>query len=145
MVQKLKVVFHLRDLPESLIFNRAGGGEGASEYRWEVSIDVDPGQEDGQFGMDFQMSATHSVPPENEDGGTSAAIGSKVEAHTWIRFQDGFRRMEEAAIVVSPSADTITLVGDFPGITPDSRLIFNAYDSLHGYEHVECQDLPSPE
>ena len=143
--ETLAVVFHLRDVPEKLVFNRAGVGEGASEYRWEVSIDVDPGQEDGQFGMDFQMSATHSVPPENEDGGTSAAIGSKVEAYTWIRFQDGFRRMEEAAIVVSPSADTITLVGDFPGITPDSRLIFEAYDSLNGNEQVECQELPSPE
>ena len=87
------------------------------------------------------MSATHTVLPENIDSGAAASIESKVEAHISRRVQDRFRRMGEAAIVVSPSADTITLVGDFPGITPDSRLIFNAYDSLDGSEHVECQEL----
>jgi len=140
--ETLAVIFQLRDVPETLIFNRAGVGEGEYEYRWEVSIDVDPGQESGQFGLDYEMSATHTVSPENADGSTTAPIESKVEAYTSRRVEDGFRRMEEASIVVSPRADTITLIGDIPGITPDSRLIFNAYDSLSGNEHVECQELP---
>ena len=139
--ETLAVVFQLRDVPETLVFNRAGVGEGAYEYSWEVSIDVDPGQETDQFGLDYAMSATHTVLSENIDSSTTASIESKVEAYTWRRIQDGFGRIGEAAIVVSPSADTITLVGDFPGITPDSRLIFNAYDSLNGSEHVECQEL----
>lgn len=141
--ETLVAVFQLRDVPEALVFNRAGVGERAYEYRWEVSIDVDPGQESGQFGLDYEMSATHTVLPENADSSTTASIESKVEAYTSRRIEDGFRRMETAAIVVSPRADTITLVGDIPGITPDSRLIFNAYDSLNGNEHVECQELPS--
>ncbi len=140
--ETLAVIFQLRDVPETLVFNRAGVGEGVSEYSWEVSIDVDPGQESGQFGLDYEMSATHTVLPENRDSDTTAAIESTVEAYTSRRIQDGFRRMGEAAIVVSPSADTITLVGDIPGITPDSRLIFNAYDSLDGNGQVECQELP---
>ena len=143
--ETLAVVFHLRDVPETLVFNRGGVGERAYEYGWKVSIDVDPGQESGQFGLDYQMSASHTVLPENRDSSTSAAIGSKVEAYTSKRIQDGFRRLGEAVIVVSPRADTITLVGDIPGITPDSRLIFNIYDSLNGNEHVECQELPSSE
>lgn len=140
--ETLAVIFQLRDVPETLVFNRADAGESAYEYRWEVSIDVDPGQESGQFGLDYEMSATHTVSPENADSSTTAPIESKVEAYTSRRIEDGFRRMEEAAIVVSPRADTITLIGDIPGITPDSRLIFNAYDSLSGNEHVECQELP---
>ena len=140
--ETLAVIIQFRDVPERLVFDREGVGERAYEYRWEISIDVDPGQENGQFGLDYEMSATHTVLPENIDSNTAASIESKVEAYTSRRVQDGFRRMGEAAIVVSPSADTITLVGDFPGITPDSRLIFNAYDSLDGSEHVACQELP---
>ena len=143
--ETLAVVFHLRDVPETLVFDREGVGERVYEYGWEVSIDVDPGQESGQFGLDYEMSANHTVLPENRNSDTSAAIGSKVEAYTSRRIEDGFRRMGEAAIVVSPYADTITLVGDIPGITPDSRLIFNAYDSLKGSEYVECREMPSSE
>jgi len=143
--ETLAVIFQLRDVPETLEFNRADVGESAYEYRWEVSIDVDPGQESGQFGLDYEMSATHTVLPENAGSSTTASIESKVEAYTSRRIEDGFRRMEAAAIVVSPRADTITLIGDIPGITPDSRLIFNAFDSLNGNELIECQELPSSE
>ena len=143
--ETLAVIIQFRDVPERLVFDREGVGERAYEYRWEISIDVDPGQESGQFGLDYEMAATHIVLPENVDSRTAAAIESKVEAFTSRRVEDGFRRMGEAAIVVSPFADTITLIGDFPGITPDSRLIFNAYDSLDGNDHVECQEAPSLE
>ena len=143
--ETLAVVFHLRDVRETLLFNRAGLREGLHEYSWNVLIDVDPGQETGQFGLDYQISATHAVLPETKGSGTTASIGSTVEAYTYRRFQDSFRRLGEAVIVVSPYADTITLVGDIPGITPDSRLIFSAYDSLNGNEHVECRELPSSE
>ena len=143
--ETLAVVFHLRDVRETLLFNRAGVREGLHEYSWNVLIDVDPGQETGQFGLDYQISATHAVLPETKGSGTTASIGSTVEAYTYRRFQDSFRRLGEAVIVVSPYADTITLVGDIPDITPDSRLIFSAYDSLNGNEHVECQELPSSE
>lgn len=140
--ETLAVIFQFRDVPERLVFDREGVDARAYEYRWEVSIDVDPGEETGQFGLDYEMSATHTVLPENIDSGTAASIESKLEAYTSRRVQDSFRRMGEATIVVSPSADTITLIGDFPGITPDSRLIFNVYDSLDGSEHVACQELP---
>jgi hypothetical protein len=143
--ETLAVVFQLRDVPETLVFDREGVGERAYEYGWEVSIDVDPGQESGQFGLDYRMSAYHTVLPENKESSTTAAIGSKVEAYTSKRIQDSFRKLGEAVIVVSPYADTITLVGDIPGITPDSRLIFDVYDSVNGSEYVGCQELPSSE
>ena len=143
--ETLAVVFHHRDVPETLVFDREGVWEGLHEYSWNVLIDVDPGQETGQFGLDYQISATHAVLPETKGSSITASIGSTVEAYTYRRFQDSFRRLGEAVIVVSPYADTITLVGDIPDITPDSRLIFSAYDSLNGNEHVECRELPSSE
>ncbi len=143
--ETLAVIFQLRDVPETLVFDRTGVGEGEYEYRWEVSIDVDPGQESGQFGLDYEMSATHTVLSGDADSSTAASIDGKVEAYISRRIEDGFRRLEEASIVVSPRADTITLIGDIPGITPDSRLIFSAYDSKVGNEHIECQELPSSE
>ena len=44
-----------------------------------------------------------------------------------------------ASIEVSSEENTITLVGDIPGITSESRLAFEVYDFLHDYEQVTCQ------
>ena len=143
--ETLAVIFQLRDVPEELVFDREGVGERVYEYGWKVSIDVDHGEESGQLGLDYEMSAIHTVLPENRDSSTSAAIDSKVEVNTSRRIEDSFRRMGEATMVVSPYADTITLIGDIPGITPDSRLIFDVYDSVNGYEYVGCQELSSSE
>ncbi len=143
--ETLAVIFQLRDVPEELVFDREGVGERVYEYGWKVSIDVDHGEESGQLGLDYEMSASHTVLPENRDSSTSAAIGSKVEVKTSRRIEDSFRRMGEATMVVSPSADTITLIGDIPGITPDSRLTFDVYDSVNGSEYLGCQELSSSE
>ena len=53
------------------------------------------------------------------------------------------RRASDISLKVSPSpeGDTITLTGDIPGITSQSRLEFEAYDFRHGYEQVACQAL----
>ncbi|MDE0463453.1 MAG: hypothetical protein OXH93_13645 [Caldilineaceae bacterium] len=45
------------------------------------------------------------------------------------------------SLKVSPEGDTIALTGDFPGVTLQSRLGFEAYDCLHGSEQVACQIL----
>ena len=46
-----------------------------------------------------------------------------------------------SSIEVSPEENTITLVGDIPGITSQSRLEFEAYDFLQGSDQVACQVL----
>ncbi|MDE0078596.1 MAG: hypothetical protein OXO50_13825 [Caldilineaceae bacterium] len=45
----------------------------------------------------------------------------------------------EFSIEISSEENTITLVGDIPGITPQSRLEFEVYDFLHGHEQVTCR------
>ena len=51
------------------------------------------------------------------------------------------RRAGNISLKVSPEGDSITLTGDVPGITSQSRLEFEAYDFLHGSEQVACQVL----
>ena len=59
--ESLTVVFHLRDLPESLTFNRTELGQGTMEYSWEVAIDVDNDRSTGPGGFDTLLSAYHVV------------------------------------------------------------------------------------
>ena len=141
--ETLAVIFHLRDLPGRLVFDRTGVSENFIEYYWKVRIDLDRNQETGSAGFDYALSARHAVQSESEGSNAAASIGSKVQALTMEAFDsDSYVERGEASVVVSADANTITLVGDIPGITPDSRLEFEAYDFHKGSERVACQ-LPS--
>ena len=49
------------------------------------------------------------------------------------------RRASNISLKVSPEGDSITLTGDFPGITRESTLLFWAYDTLAGQDGIACQ------
>ncbi len=137
--ETLAVIFHFRDLPESLVFDREGVSENVIEYYWWVQIDLDRNQETGSAGFDYALSASHVVQSESEGSNAAASIGSKVQARTMEAFHSGsYAYRGQASVVVSADANTITLVGDIPGITPDSRLEFEAYDYFESSERVGC-------
>ena len=137
--ETLAVIFHFRDLPESLVFDREGVSENVIEYYWWVQIDLDRNQETGSAGFDYALSASHVVQSESEGSNAAASIGSKVQARTMEAFHSGsYAYRGQASVVVSADANTITLVGDIPGITPDSRLEFEAFDHFEGSERVAC-------
>ena len=46
----LTAVFHLRDLPETLTFDRPGVAPGSIEYSWEVWLDLDADPGTGFYG-----------------------------------------------------------------------------------------------
>ena len=141
--ETLAVIFHFRDLPESLVFDREGVSENVIEYYWWVRIDLDRNQETGSAGFDYALSASHAVQSDSEGSNAAASIGSKVQARTLEASGSGsYAYRGQASVVVSADANTITLVGDIPGITPDSRLKFEAFDHFEGSERVACQ-LPS--
>jgi len=141
---KLTVVFHLRDVPETLEFNRKNISKNTLEYGWEVLVDVIDDRETGKHGADYTLSASHFVfSPSSGDGGVHRPIEDAVQADTWKMHADGqgAAQLSRAAIEVSPTENTITLIGEIPGITAASRLEFEAYDFLHGSEQVACQVL----
>ena len=140
---RLVVVFHLRDVPETLEFNRKGVPKDALEYRWEVLVDLVDDREAGLEGADYSLSASHFVFSPSSDEGVHQPIEEAVQTDTWEMDADGLGAayLSSASIEVSSEENTITLVGDIPGITPQSRLEFEAYDFLHGSKQVACQAL----
>ena len=138
---KLAVVFHLRDIPETLEFNRKGVPKNALEYGWEVSVDLVGDRETGKQGADYTLSASHFV--FSPSSGVHRPIEDAVQADTWKMHADGLgaAHLSAAAIEVSSAENTITLIGEIPGITAASRLEFEVYDYWHGYERIACQLL----
>ena len=136
----LTVVFRLRDIPETLTFDRTGVPENALEYNWEVSIDVDNDRTTGSYGFDYALSAMHFVFPRAGGINTTAPIETPgvLLTHTWELDQHDAMSIEEARLEVSVEDNTITLSGKVPGITADSRLAFGAIDYLGGTEEVGC-------
>ena len=139
---KLTVVFHLRDIPETLEFNRKGVSKNTQEYRWEVSVDVDNNRETGLLGLgaEYSLSASHFVLPWSSGEAAHLPVRQGVEGDFWKLDADGTgTRLGGINIDVSSEENTITLVGHIPGITSESRLIFEAYDVLNGSELIACQ------
>ena len=138
--ETLTVVFHLRDVPETLTFDRTGVPDDAIEYSWKVLVDADNDGGSGFMGVDYTLSARHIVSAASSGGSTVASIatGGNVEVNTREMTPEGFVFLEDARIEVSAEDDTITLSGEIPGITADSLLAFEAYDYLGGTEKAGC-------
>ena len=142
--ETLTVVFHLKDVPETLTFNRPGISENYMEYGWEVSIDVDNDRETGNGGFEYELSASHFVPPSEKGSNTRAPIESKVEASVLKAQPGSFRWIIDASFEVSPEEDTITLSGYISGITAESRLAFKTYEYFGSSDEVGCRAPQSP-
>ena len=140
--ETLTVVFHLRDVPETLTFNRTGISENYKEYGWQVSIDVDSDRETGNGGIEYLLSAGHFVPLSEKGSNAKAQIESKVKASVLKARPDSFMFLIDATVEVSPEEDTITLSGTIPGITAESQLTFGAYDYIGGSDEVGCPATP---
>ena len=141
--ETLTVVFHLRDVPESLTFDRTGIKEGYVGYMWEVSIDVDNDLETGVGGFEYTLSALHFVPPSSRGANTIETIEEKVSPQVWALSPDGRTSIRKSATLeVSTLANTIMLAGDISGIPADSRLAFRTYDYLSGFDKAGCHVWP---
>lgn len=138
--ETLTVLFQLRDLPETLTFDRTGVPENAMEYIWEVSVDVDNDRATGSYGFDYSLSTLHFVLPRAGGLNTTAAIDAPGVMHTYIWELEEHDAMgiADARLELSVEDDTLTLSGEIPGITAQSRLAFGAFDHLGGTEEVGC-------
>ena len=140
--ETLTVVFHLRDVPETLTFNRTGISENFTEYAWVVVVDVDNDRETGSGGFEYQMLASYSVPPSEEGSNAKAHIESKMKVSVWSLEPGSAMPAADATLEVSPEEDTITLSGNIPGITTESRLAFRTNDYWDSFDEVGCFTSP---
>ncbi len=143
--ETLAAIFHVRDLPYDIAQDGVGTDGDVSKYGWSVSIDVDPSNESGHLGFDYQLSATYPLRWLDNEGSESEPADGLPQAFVWERIFDGYRQLEEGAIVLSPRADTVTLIGDIPGITADSRLVFDAFVAPKDSESLLCQEAATVE
>jgi hypothetical protein len=131
--ETLVVTFQLRDVPPSLTFNKNGVAENDVEYSWKVDVDLDNNAQTGNSqGMEYRLSATHFV--FEPDATVTEPIEREVQVNTWIYEGESYKYYEKATIEVDAQADTITLRGTIPGITTASRLYFETFDKLVGYD-----------
>ena len=140
--ETLSVVFHLRDVPETLEFYRKNVPKDALEYKWEVEIDVDNDPETGSRGADYSLGASHFVFSSSSGEGVHLHLDEAVQTNSWQLDEGVGTFLSQVSMEVSPEEDTITFVGDIPGITSQSRLVFETYDYLNGSDRVDCQVLP---
>ena len=127
----LTAEFHLKDFPQTLTFNRPDVAPGSIEYSWEVWIDLDDDPGTGFMGgFEYLLSAYHTLS-EEDDGG-------KLKASTWSLGIDGPKPVLDAKVELSAEADTITIRGGVPRLTPEVRLAFKSTDARGGSDQVGC-------
>ena len=110
------------------------------EYEWQVAIDVDNDRETGPLGFDYALGASHFVYGSRVD----LPLEEVGQANSWQMEAGAGVNLSSVSIEVSHEENTITLSGEIPGITPQSRLAFEAYDFLEGSEQVACHASLSP-
>lgn len=140
--QTLQATFHLRDLPLRLTFNRTGVPEAYQEYQWALYVDADNNRQTGAAtkwdrGAEYVMAARHFVvgtpdmPASPFVDRIEFAVQTdvaKYEGPGWGPVYGPDRIILPPIVSVDTLSDTITLTGDIPGITPQSRLFFETFD-----------------
>ncbi|MCX6054215.1 MAG: hypothetical protein NTZ74_04725 [Chloroflexi bacterium] len=129
-------VFYLQDVPEKLTFNRTGVAQYSEEYSWDIWIDTSNDlntslDSDGQQGSVTTYSlftAANFHPGQNE----SIPIENGVHAAVALLSENGLSNASMGSIKVDPEANTITLSGFVPGVTPNSHFSFEVYDANPG-------------
>ena len=145
--ETLTAVFHLREIPEELEFNRKGFDHMSAEYMWMILIDAD-GEEALEFERyEYTFGAFSNLGP-----------GPAQPQSAFRLFEDGVRIFlwehqpsheenvtnlidvpVEPWLLVSHEEDMLTLISEVPGITSESVLLISTYDILLGYDGVSCQ------
>ncbi len=144
--ETLTAVFHLREIPEEMEFNRAGVKDLHSEYMWTVEIFVENGAASESEQIEYMLGAVYSARRVLAD--TPAAtrpFQEAVRSTLWKAKHDHEQDVTflinvpvHVRMLVSHEEDTLTLISEVPGITPESTLLFSTYDILLGQDGVSC-------
>jgi hypothetical protein len=129
----LAATFTLRDIPEKLTFNRYGLPQYTTEYDWAVYINVDNSTDTGSpyLGIDYLLDASAFVHQPNNP--IELPIESGVWAIVWeFEPPSSFGAIATARLTIDRQSHTLQLVGNIPGLTGKSRLIFWTYDANPG-------------
>ena len=131
--ETLTAVFTMREVTKDLA-QYATPGVTNFFNGWDVLIDIDNNLLTGdQYGTEYRFSV--AVRPES--AGTPAAMGSALLQYD-PTVSGSYLKKGNVQIELSEDDKTLTLIGDIPGVTSDSRIIFlsrvmnNATNSVIG-------------
>ena len=124
----LNATLNLSDVPDTLPFNRLGVPVNALEYGWSVIIDIDNNSQTGdpENGAEYQLSANHFVFPGSTP--IQLPIGQGVQVNSWEYNGDGWSYLFRATLSVDDVSNKLVLIGDIPGISSNSQILFETYD-----------------
>ena len=137
--ETLTAILHLRNVPEELEFNRTGLDNSSVEYKWAVDINIDNAGDPRDFSHEYTLEAFHVVnriprnaPPIVQP--FKEAVEIKLFKITYYPERNELSGSEvssaNARLLVSHEQNTLTLIGQVPGITDESTLYFQTQDYL---------------
>lgn len=137
----LTAVFHLRETPEELEVNRKGVDHMSPEYMWMIHIDTDGVDEPEFERYEYTFGAFSNLNPGRAyPQTTSRLFEDEIQIILWEHQRDHFIDVSvDPQLIVSHDDNTLTLVSEVPGITSESVLMFETFDTLLGHDGVSCQ------
>ena len=144
--ETLTAVFHLREIPPEMAFNRAGVKDLHSEYMWTVEIFVESGGASESERTEYMLGAVYSARRVLADTPPATRpFQEAVRGALWMAKHDHEQNVTflinvpvHVRMLVSRRDNTLTLISEVPGITPESTLLFSTYDILLGQDGVSC-------
>ena len=155
--ENFKIVFHLEDLPEGFTESppaATAGHESSDDYFWIVLIDVEGTIQDAGDFQQFDYMLVGSISLERFRTDSPPEFMSFEELLNIILFrvdhdkeEVGEARLHETGkttFELSHGPNSLTLNGEVPGITTDSKLQIYTLDDLNlggetGHDYVSCQ------
>ena len=145
--ETLTAIFHLREIPEEMAFNREDVEDINLEYMWTVGISIESETLVTSDQTDYSLVTFHGARRKSAD--TPATVRPfKEEVETMVWKHKHFPEKNEThllevpvnpRLIVSHDDNTLTLIGRIKGITHESTISFSTFDILLGQDGVSCQ------
>ena len=146
----LTATFHLRGIPNELTVNRGGVSPLRMEYFWHIQINVEVEEMHHQDTPEYMIGAfsdtsgqerSHTIGHEL----TTVSFGESFSTALWgltPTSDENTSSLDPLSTPVKHSIshedNTLTFVGEVPGITSGSLLTFQTHDYLYGHDSVSC-------
>ena len=145
--ETLTAIFHLREIPEEMAFNREGVEDINLEYMWTVGINIEGDALVTSDQTDYSLATFYGARRKAADTpATVRPFKDEVEIMVWkhkhISEKNETHLLEvpvNPRLIVSHDDNTLTLIGRIKGITHESTISFSTFDILLGQDGVSCQ------
>ena len=145
--ETLTATFHLRDMPENMMFNREGMMITSFEYMYAINVNTDGEPILANHRGDYTLATYYATAPGSKNPQPISAPLQNVtrtvlwknqynEAELTVHFENV---PVQPQLIVSHQDNTITLISKVPGITQTSTVMFSTIDFLSGQDGVSCK------